>query len=543
MGDAAAESDDFFRSRPFFDAEGVSHTLVVGGDGDDDRAAASGPRDRRFGAAGRDHPLRVSRGHDPERPRLAGRTPRPSTGPRPGWSASSCATGSAPSPAFGGATKRSAVQVHDPGRERRLRVTVRRADPRKTTAGLPRRGPARPGHVGRAAGRASTHVYTETMERTPTPLSATSSSRTTSATILGSTAPGWSCARSPDGDRGGGAIVVLSDGLLHYYLGGTAEAHRSRRRSRTSSTSMIGLADELGVPLNLGGGVKPGDGLEDFKRGFANAELPFHTHEIVCDPDAYRRSARAARTRASSRLYRAAAGLAARGAGRAPPRASPLRIDVVEEAGELVVQALRRQAPLEDRVGVDQAGVGHAPRPACRRRRTGEAGRLDGRSTSAGCVDLTALLGRRRRARRTGSPRGPPARRRGRWRSQSRKMSTQVVRARDLARQGGDALSSGLAEAQPKQDRSEDQRGAEQRVLEHRHLDEQRAGPLRVVDGELERRRWRPARCRRRPARSSSRWSSSASDLIGEGGHRVDRACPSGLSDSPWPSRSTVTTR
>ena len=34
-GGRAAESDDFFRSRPFFDAEGVSHTLVVGGDGDD----------------------------------------------------------------------------------------------------------------------------------------------------------------------------------------------------------------------------------------------------------------------------------------------------------------------------------------------------------------------------------------------------------------------------------------------------------------------------------------------------------------------------
>ena len=50
---------------------------------------------------------------------------------------------------------------------------------------------------------------------------------------------------------------------------------------------MIGLAGRAGRPLNLGGGVKPGDGLEDFKRGFANAELPFHTHEIVCDPDAY----------------------------------------------------------------------------------------------------------------------------------------------------------------------------------------------------------------------------------------------------------------
>ena len=52
---------------------------------------------------------------------------------------------------------------------------------------------------------------------------------------------------------------------------------------------MLDLADELEVPLNLGGGVAPGDGLEDFKRGFANAELPFHTHEVVCDPAAYAR--------------------------------------------------------------------------------------------------------------------------------------------------------------------------------------------------------------------------------------------------------------
>jgi hypothetical protein len=43
------------------------------------------------------------------------------------------------------------------------------------------------------------------------------------------------------------------------------------------------------MPLNLGGGVHPGDGLERFKRGFANAEAPFHTHELVCDADAYER--------------------------------------------------------------------------------------------------------------------------------------------------------------------------------------------------------------------------------------------------------------
>jgi hypothetical protein len=63
--------------------------------------------------------------------------------------------------------------------------------------------------------------------------------------------------------------------------------HRPRSPFKNVVDSTIGLADELGLPLNLGGGVKPGDGLEDFKRGFSNAELPFVTHEIVCDPEVY----------------------------------------------------------------------------------------------------------------------------------------------------------------------------------------------------------------------------------------------------------------
>ena len=108
-------------------------------------------------------------------------------------------------------------------------------------------------------------------------------------TILGFDRSWLLLARSPEGARAAGAIAALSDGLLHYYLGGTAEAHRRDSPFKNVVEAMIELADELGVPLNLGGGVRPGDGLEDFKRGFANTELPFHTHEIVCDPEAYRR--------------------------------------------------------------------------------------------------------------------------------------------------------------------------------------------------------------------------------------------------------------
>ena len=37
--------------------------------------------------------------------------------------------------------------------------------------------------------------------------------------------------------------------------------------------------------------ARAGDGLEGFKRGFANGELPFRTHEVVCDRAGYERLA------------------------------------------------------------------------------------------------------------------------------------------------------------------------------------------------------------------------------------------------------------
>ncbi len=52
---------------------------------------------------------------------------------------------------------------------------------------------------------------------------------------------------------------------------------------------MLDLADEHSLTLNLGGGVEPGDGLETFKRGFANSEAAFRTHEVVCDAAEYER--------------------------------------------------------------------------------------------------------------------------------------------------------------------------------------------------------------------------------------------------------------
>ncbi|NRD48375.1 GNAT family N-acetyltransferase [Corallococcus exiguus] len=93
--------------------------------------------------------------------------------------------------------------------------------------------------------------------------------------------------RAPDGTVASAALVVRSDGLLHYYLGGTADAHLARSPAKNVFGEMIDLCLQLGLPLHLGGGLSPGDGLEDFKRGFSNASGHIHTHEIVCDAAVY----------------------------------------------------------------------------------------------------------------------------------------------------------------------------------------------------------------------------------------------------------------
>jgi hypothetical protein len=87
---------------------------------------------------------------------------------------------------------------------------------------------------------------------------------------------------------GVGAIAVAGDGYLHYYLGGTADGALPDTPMANVNLAMIELAAERGMPLNLGGGMEPGDSLEGFKRRFANRTAPFRTHEVVCDPGAYR---------------------------------------------------------------------------------------------------------------------------------------------------------------------------------------------------------------------------------------------------------------
>jgi hypothetical protein len=94
-------------------------------------------------------------------------------------------------------------------------------------------------------------------------------------------------ASGPEGDLAAASIAAVSDVYLHYYLSGSADAHLRAAPMKNVVTRLVEHAAELGLPLNLGGGIAPGDALEEFKRGFANRRQAWLTSELICDEGAY----------------------------------------------------------------------------------------------------------------------------------------------------------------------------------------------------------------------------------------------------------------
>jgi Acetyltransferase (GNAT) domain len=192
-------------------------------------------------------------------------------------------------PLLAGSDELGRVLIHDPSQPRRLRPRLAeqiRAGERRGYAVEVVEGPQ-----SNADDRSGFHVaYTETM-------------RVTGATeryffdqayldaVLSFPDSWLVVARSPELPVAAGAIAGRSDGHLHYFLGGTADSARDDSPFKNVVAAMLDLADELGLPLNLGGGLTPGDGLERFKRGFANAGAAFRVHRVVCDIRAYARLA------------------------------------------------------------------------------------------------------------------------------------------------------------------------------------------------------------------------------------------------------------
>jgi hypothetical protein len=187
--------------------------------------------------------------------------------------------------AFTDPTDRSVVLVADPARPRKSRMSDRQQIRKNEAAGYALAAAAGP-EAGEEMLDGFLAVYTETM-RAVDAADRYFFDRNYFRALLASPLTWLLTVSGPEGECAAAALLVRSDGFLHYYLSGTADAHRRRAPSKNLIVAATDRAEALGLPLNLGGGVVPGDGLEEFKRGFANAELPFRTHELICDPAAY----------------------------------------------------------------------------------------------------------------------------------------------------------------------------------------------------------------------------------------------------------------
>lgn len=300
-GEAAAGAE-FFRSRPFLDAEGVTHTLRIEAVDDEllapliVRTIGDGPdRDAvsPYGYPGLAHGEGIGKhtgpGNSGEAP--SDRSPTP-----PGLDPAGIdfsATGLVSifvrhrlgPPPLSGATERNVVQIADPALPPKSRPSDRRQVRRNLEAGYDLR--VVPGVETTAAQRAGfLGVYEQTMRRTDAAahyfFGAAYFDR-----ILEADRTWLALATAPDGALAAASIATVSDGYLHYYLSGSADSHLRDSPMKNVVARLVELSAELALPLNLGGGITPGDALEEFKRGFANRLERWHTSEIVCDPGAY----------------------------------------------------------------------------------------------------------------------------------------------------------------------------------------------------------------------------------------------------------------
>jgi Acetyltransferase (GNAT) domain len=277
-GEGASDAEQFFRSSSFLEAEAVTHTLAIEGDEQlhlpvivrsiegTDRLDAISP----YGYPGADR----SPDDPPNRDRID-------------WSETGLVSvfirdRIGERPCFAGGTIRARVHVADgeDGVRKRLREQIRRNERRGWET---RPVPGNEVEMGQL--RAFDRAYGETMARTGAAERYLYPTSYFARLLLSERS--WLVIAERDGEALGGAIACASDGYLHYYLGGTADEALSDSPMKNLFGAMIGLGKELGLPVSLGGGLSAGDSLDDFKRGFANAEAPWHTHEVICDGDAY----------------------------------------------------------------------------------------------------------------------------------------------------------------------------------------------------------------------------------------------------------------
>ena len=299
---AAAASEEFFRSRPFLDAEGVTHTLRITSEAVElvapliVREIGGGPERDAISPYGYPGLVEGSRGgvrrsNSGEAPADTPPTPPTIDSDSIDFSATDLVTvflrHTLGDPPLAATSKRNVVQIADPTLPAKSRGSDRNQINKNLRNGYelmlvpgPETSPAQ------RAGFLS--AYEQTMRRTSAAeryfFGAPYFDR-----ILEFPRTWLAIAHAPDGTVAAASIAASSDGYLHYYLSGSVDSHLRDSPMKNVVASLVELAAELGEPLNLGGGISRGDRLEEFKRGFANRELPWCSSEIVADADAYAR--------------------------------------------------------------------------------------------------------------------------------------------------------------------------------------------------------------------------------------------------------------
>lgn len=301
-GGAAVAGEEFFRSAPFFEAEGVTHTLRITSDSGELLAPVIVGEIPGTGLEDAVSPYGY--------PGLLAPAPAAALDPA---TIDFSATGLVSlflrhrlgaDPPLAGAAERNIVQIADPARPRKSRMSDRQQIRKNLRRGY---------EVEMLAGPASSAeqrrgflaAYEQTMRR------AGASERYFFGAeyfdrILSSARSWLALARSGDGEPAAASIAVRSDAMLHYYLSGTADTHLRDSPMKNIVSALTDFAAESELPLNLGGGLRRGDRLEEFKRGFANREDPWHTSEVVCDAVSYERLAAGRDGRGFFPVYRSA---------------------------------------------------------------------------------------------------------------------------------------------------------------------------------------------------------------------------------------------
>jgi len=292
---AAAESGEFFRSRPFLDAEEVTHTLRITADDrelvaplivreipDSDRRDAISP----YGYPGIVIASDFSGVGAPEK---SDALDPDAVDFSPTGLVSAFIRHALGEPPLERTTERAIVQVADPALPRKSRSSDRNQINKNRRAGYAVEIVAGPETTTeQRAGFCA--AYEQTMRRTGA-AERYSFPATYFDRILESGQTWLALAHAPGGGIAAASIAARSDGFLHYYLSGSADAQLRDSPMKNLIAALLDLSAELELPLNLGGGLVRGDALEEFKRGFANRELPWHVSEIVCDRAACERLA------------------------------------------------------------------------------------------------------------------------------------------------------------------------------------------------------------------------------------------------------------